>query len=75
MTSLKLTAIGTSTGVIIPKEMLTRMNVGKGDTLYAVETSDGGYRLTPYDPDFAARMDKAESIMRRYRNTLHVLSK
>jgi len=75
VTSLKLTAIGTSTGVIIPKEMLTRMNVGKGDTLYAVETSDGGYRLTPYDPDFAARMDKAESIMRRYRNTLHVLSK
>jgi len=75
VTTLKLTAIGTSTGVIIPKEMLTRLNVGKGDTLYAVETADGGYRLTPYDPDFAARMDKAESIMRRYRNTLHVLSK
>ncbi|MBS0639834.1 MAG: AbrB family transcriptional regulator [Acetobacteraceae bacterium] len=75
MTTLKLIAIGTSTGVIIPKEMLARMNVGKGDTLYAVETPDGGYRLTPYDPDFAARMDKAESIMRRYRNTLHVLSK
>ncbi len=37
MTVLKLTAIGTSTGVIIPKEMLARMNVSKGDTLYAVE--------------------------------------
>jgi len=74
MTSLELTAIGTSTGVIIPKEMLTRMNVGKGDTLYAVEGPDGIYRLTPYDPAFAEKMEKADDIMRRYRNTLHVLA-
>jgi putative addiction module antidote len=75
MTKLKLTTIGTSTGVVIPKEMLVRMNVAKGDVLYAVETADGGYRLTPYDSGFAAKMEKADEIMRRYRNTLHVLSK
>jgi putative addiction module antidote len=75
MTVLKLTAVGTSTGVIIPKEMLARLNVAKGDVLYAIETPDGGYRLTPYDPGFAAKMDKAEDIMRRYRNTLAVLAK
>jgi putative addiction module antidote len=75
MTKLKLTAVGTSTGVVIPKEMLTRMNVRKGDLLYAAETTDGGYRLTPYDPDFAEKMDKAEEIMRRYRNTLRALAK
>ncbi len=57
------------------KEMLTRLNVTKGDALYAVETPDGGYRLTPYDPDFAGKMDKADEIIRRYRNTLHVLAK
>jgi len=74
MTTLKLTAIGTSTGVIIPKEMLARMNLSKGDVLYAVETPDGGYRLTPYDPAFARKMEKADEIMRRYRNTLHVLA-
>lgn len=74
MPTLKLTTIGTSTGVVIPKEMLARLNVAKGDTLYATETPDGGYRLTPFDPDFAAKMDKADSIMRRYRNTLHVLA-
>jgi putative addiction module antidote len=74
MTVLKLTAIGTSTGVVIPKEMLARMNVGKGDNLYLVEGPDGAYRLTPYDPTFARKMDKAEEIMRRYRNTLHVLA-
>ncbi len=74
MTTLKLTAIGTSTGVIIPKAMLDRMNVGKGDVLFAVEAPDGSYRLTPYDPEFARKMEKAEDIMRRYRNTLHVLA-
>ena len=74
MTILKLTAIGTSTGVVIPKEMLARMNVAKGDQLFAVEAPDGSYRLTPYDPAFAEKMEKAEDIMRRYRNTLHVLA-
>jgi putative addiction module antidote len=62
------------TGGVIPKEMLARMKVGKGDTLYAVEAPDGSYRLTPYDPLFARKMEAAESIMRRYRNTLKVLA-
>jgi len=75
MTVLKLTAVGTSTGVVIPKEMLARMNVAKGDTLYAVEAPDGSYRLTPYDPTFAQKMEKADDILRRYRNTLHALAK
>lgn len=75
MATLKLTSIGTSTGVIIPKEMLARLNVGKGDVLHAVEMADGSYNLTPYDPNFSAKMDKAEVIMRRYRNTLRVLAK
>lgn len=75
MTQLKLTAIGTSTGVVIPKDMLARLGVGNGDVLYLSETPDGGYHLTAYDPDFAARMDKAEAIMKRYRNTLAVLAK
>jgi putative addiction module antidote len=75
MTSLKLTTIGTSTGVVIPKEMLARMKVSKGDMLYAVECPDGSYRLTPYDPQFARKMEVADGIMRRYRNTLHVLAK
>ena len=75
MVALKLTTVGTSTGVVIPKEMLVRMNVGKGDVLYAVEAADGTYRLTPYDPAFAEKIEKADEIMRRYRNTLHVLAK
>ena len=75
MTVLKLTAIGASTGVIIPKEMLVRMNVGVGDSLDVVEAPDGGYRLTPYDPAFAQKMEKVDEILRRCRNTLRVLAK
>jgi putative addiction module antidote len=75
VTTLKLTAIGTSTGVIIPKSMLDRMNVSKGDALYATEAPDGSYRLTPYDPTFVQKMEKADDIMRRYRNTLQALAK
>lgn len=74
MTALKLTTVGTSTGVVIPKDMLARLNVAKGDVLYVVETPDG-YLLTPHDPGFSEKMEKAEEIMRRYRNTLHTLSK
>ena len=75
MNSLKLTTIGTSTGVVIPKEMLARLRVAKGDTLYVTETADGGYHLTAFNPDFATKMGKAEGIMNRYRNTLNVLAK
>ena len=75
MTKLKLTAIGTSTGVVIPKEMLARLKVGKGDVLHAVETADGGYLLTPYDPDFAEKVARVDDIAVRYRNTLRVLAK
>lgn len=75
MHSLKLMAIGTSIGVVIPKDMLARLNVATGDTLYVTETPDGGYHLTAFDPSFAEKMDKADAIMRRYRNTLNVLAK
>jgi hypothetical protein len=51
------------------------MKVGKGDVLHAVETADGGYLLTPYDPDFADKLDRVDDIARRYRNTLRVLAK
>jgi putative addiction module antidote len=56
MATLKLTAVGTSTGVVIPKEMLARMKVARGDKLHLVETPDG-YLLTPYDPAVAAQVE------------------
>lgn len=70
---LKITTIGNSAGVILPKELLARLRVDKGDELYALETPDG-IRLTVFNPDFAQKMDVAERIMREDRNVLHKLA-
>lgn len=72
-TSLKLTAVGTSTGVIIPKDMLNRMKVERGDTLHVVETPEG-YLLTPYDPAIAAQVEAGREFMKQYRDTFKALA-
>ena len=74
MSALKLTAFGTSTGLVIPKEMLTRMKVTRGDKLHVVETPDG-YLLTPYDPAVAEQVDKGREFMKEYRETFKILAK
>ena len=70
---LKITAIGNSAGVILPKELLARLRVEKGDEIYALETPDG-VRLTSYDPVFAAQMEVAERVMREDRAVLRKLA-
>lgn len=74
MTKLKLTAIGNSAGVVLPKEVLARLKVDKGDSVYLTESPDG-YRLTPYDPDFERQMDTARRIMKRRRAVLRELAR
>lgn len=74
MTKLKLTAIGNSAGVVLPKEVLARLKVEKGDSVYLTESPDG-YRLTPYDPDFERQMDTARRIMKRRRAVLRELAR
>jgi len=74
MAALKLTRIGTSTGAVIPKEMLARLKVEKGDTLYAIETPEG-YLLTPYDPAIDAQLKAGRQFMKKYRDTFKVLAK
>jgi len=71
---LKITTIGNSAGVILPKELLARLRLEKGDELFALETPDG-IKLTTYDPTLAAQMEVAESIMRQDRNVLRKLAK
>ncbi len=74
MTALKLTTIGNSVGMVLPKELLARLGVGKGDTLYAIETEDG-LRLTVSDAEFEAQMKVARRLMKKWRNVLHELAK
>jgi putative addiction module antidote len=75
MIELKIRRFGNSLGVILPKEVIGRLNASDGERLFLVESADGDYRLTPYDPAFEKKMTKAEEIMARYRNTLHELAK
>lgn len=74
MIKVKITAIGNSMGVLLPKEALNKMKASKGDSLYLVEGPDG-YTLTPYQEDFESQIQTAEGIMKQYRNTLRELSK
>ncbi|MFH1558415.1 MAG: AbrB/MazE/SpoVT family DNA-binding domain-containing protein [Pseudomonadota bacterium] len=74
MVALKLSKIGNSVGTVLPKEVLARMKVSQGDTLYLTETPDG-YRLTPYEPEFEAQMEAARRIMKKRRNVLRELAK
>ncbi len=70
----KLTAIGNSVGVILPKEVLARLGVGKGDVLSGVETPNG-LELRTYDPAFETQMEAARKIMHKRRAVLRELAK
>jgi putative addiction module antidote len=74
MLSCKVTTVGASAGIILTKEALTHLKVRKGDTLYLTEAPDGGYRLTPYNPEFERQMSLAEEIMHDDREILKALA-
>ena len=75
MTELKVRKFGNSLGVVLPKEVINRLRTKEGEPLFLIEAPDGSYQLSPYDPAFVEKMAKAEDIIDRYRNTLHVLAK
>jgi putative addiction module antidote len=74
MTTIKVRSVGNSLGIVLPKELIARLRVGKGDTLFVQETVDG-IRLSPYDPEFQQQMEIAELVMREDRDALRALSK
>lgn len=74
MAKLKITTVGASAGIILNKEVMARLRVKKGDSLFLTE-APGGYRVTPYDPDFERQMTLAEEIMHDDRDILKALSK
>jgi putative addiction module antidote len=74
MHSLKLTQIGNSVGVILPKEVLARFKLERGDTVHLTETPDG-FALTPFDPAFEEQLALGREFMREYRDTFRALAK
>jgi putative addiction module antidote len=75
MVELKVRKFGNSLGVVLPKDVINRLQTGDGEKLFLIEAAEGDYRLTPYDPAFEKKMEKAEEIMSRYRNALRALAK
>ncbi|TAM37938.1 MAG: AbrB/MazE/SpoVT family DNA-binding domain-containing protein [Burkholderiaceae bacterium] len=75
MSALKLTQIGNSVGVILPKEVLARLRLAKGDTVFVTEAANGGVMLTPYDPELEEQLELGREFMREFRDTFRQLAK
>lgn len=72
--TLKVTQIGNSLGLILPREIVERLRLVKGEEVSVVETAQG-IEITPFDPDFAKKVEAARRITKRYRNALRELAK
>ena len=74
MHALKLTQIGNSVGLILPKEVLARLKLEKGDTVFVTATPSG-VAMTPYDPGLEEQIEAGRAFMRDFRDTFHELAK
>jgi len=74
MATLKITQIGNSLGLILPKEIVERLRLEKGESVSVVETLQG-IEITPFDPDFDKKLEAARKVTKRYRNALRELAK
>jgi putative addiction module antidote len=72
---IEVKRIGNSDGLILPRELMQRLDIKRGQSFHVVELASGGLQLLPYDPDFEATMDAAEEIMDEYRDTMATLAK
>jgi len=72
---LEIKKIGNSDGVILPRELMQRLDLKRGQTLHVTELAGGGFQAVPYDPDFEKSMEIADQLMDQYRDTLLALAK
>ena len=72
---IEIKKIGNSDGLILPRELMQRLDLKRGQWLHVVELAGGGFQVTPYDPDFDETMKIADEIMDEYRDTLAALAK
>jgi putative addiction module antidote len=75
MITLKLTQIGNSVGIVLPKEALAKLGVNKGDVIYLTEAPGGDMRVSAYSPEVARQIELGEEIMDEYRDTFRALAK
>jgi putative addiction module antidote len=75
MYELKVRAVGSSSGLVLPKELLAELGVSQGDRLFATKGADGAFRLTPYDDVFSEQAAAGEQVLREYRDVFKALAK
>jgi len=75
MYELKVRAVGSSCGVLLPREMLAELGLKQGDSVFATKAPDGSFRITPFDEKFARQMKIAEELMHEDRDVLRALAK
>jgi putative addiction module antidote len=71
---IQIKKIGNSHGLILPKELMQRLDLKRGQELHIVELAGGGFQVLPCDPDFEKTMDVADEIIDEYRDTLTALA-
>ena len=74
MITLKVTKIGNSLGVILPKEALPRLKVEQGGSLFLTELPDG-YRVIAFDETIVEQVNEGRDFMREFRETFRALAK
>jgi putative addiction module antidote len=72
---IEIKRIGNSDGLILPKELMQRLDLKRGQELHVTELAGGGLQLLPYDPEFEKTIEIADEVMDEYRDTLAVLAK
>ena len=72
---IEIKRIGNSDGLILPRELMQRLDLKRGQQLHVVELAGGGFQVLPYDPDFEEAMKLADGVMDEYRDTLATLAK
>jgi putative addiction module antidote len=72
---VQIKKIGNSLGLILSKDLLSRLKLKEGDKLHIVEQTERGIKLSPYDPKHARTMEIARKVMHEYRDTFAALAK
>ncbi|MBZ0138214.1 MAG: AbrB family transcriptional regulator [Pseudorhodoplanes sp.] len=72
---IEIKKIGNSDGLILPRDLMQRLELKRGQSLHITELAGGGFQALPYDPDFERTMEIADEIMEQYRDTLATLAK
>ena len=72
---VEIKKIGNSDGLILPRELVRRLDLKRGQQLHVTELAGGGFQLLPYDPDFEETMQIVDEIIDEYRDTLAALAK